>query len=426
MRTARRAALGVLLTLALGLASSAVAQAAGPYELVLDQGAAFAILGHSCGGIQEESFAAGFAPSGYPQGEVALSTSCGGSGRGGGYKPTRYTASASVVWDWFGETVSYVKLEAAAGGSPDFEATDAFGDRIYESGTHAYLQTGEPPLRPPAPPGGVEAALVSTETGEESEPVLSFAVSWVPDHEAGARISSSTITATPLGGSSAPVLTTSVSGSAASGSLGPLAPHTSYSITVTSSDDEGTSEASAPIEMSSAGSPPPPPPPSAFELCTGDEGTIKLAPGLSETPHVQALTVKGRLSGCEGRAAVESAGYVDHLVTREALSCSALASLSAEPETAEVSLALRWAPSAVGVSHGTLIFPLTEAGSVRLSGTLEAGPFAAPEPILGGTVTESFTGGPTCGLAEGKKKPKAVKTGVFSGSELEIGEATSE
>ena len=73
-------------------ASGALASTTVP--LVMSQGAAFAVLGHSCGGIQEQVYATGFTPDGYPMGNVHLQTRCGGSGRGGGYKTTTYTATA--------------------------------------------------------------------------------------------------------------------------------------------------------------------------------------------------------------------------------------------------------------------------------------------------------------------------------------------
>ena len=96
--------------LALGLAGIAApaALAATLTQLLLPQGTAFAILGHSCGGIQEKAYATGFDPaSGYPTGVVLMSTSCGGSGRGGGYHSTLYSASANVTWDFTGAVVSY-------------------------------------------------------------------------------------------------------------------------------------------------------------------------------------------------------------------------------------------------------------------------------------------------------------------------------
>ena len=73
-------------------------------NLEMSQGAAFNVLGHSCGGIKEKVYETGFAASGYPQGNVFMETTCGGSGRGGGGGHTTYTGTASVVWTWLGET----------------------------------------------------------------------------------------------------------------------------------------------------------------------------------------------------------------------------------------------------------------------------------------------------------------------------------
>ena len=44
-----------------------------PGNLLLPQSMAFAILGHSCGGIKEQAYVTGFDPaSGYPTGDVYL------------------------------------------------------------------------------------------------------------------------------------------------------------------------------------------------------------------------------------------------------------------------------------------------------------------------------------------------------------------
>ena len=50
-------------------------------------------------------------------------------------------------------------------------------------------------------------------------------------------------------------------------------------------------------------------------------------------------------------------------------------------------------------------------------------PFSAPEAITGGEVYETFAGGSACGVQQGKKKAKPVKSGTFSGTAVEIGEA---
>ena len=53
-----------------------------PTSLLVPQSIAFSVLGHSCGGIQEQALATGFdATSGYPTGDVYVQTRCGGSGR---------------------------------------------------------------------------------------------------------------------------------------------------------------------------------------------------------------------------------------------------------------------------------------------------------------------------------------------------------
>ena len=57
-----------------------------------------------------------------------------------------------------------------------------------------------------------------------------------------------------------------------------------------------------------------------------------------------------------------------------------------------------------------------------LAGTLEGGPFEKPLSIFAGSVSESFTGGPSCGVPPGKKKKaKAVKSGTFASTQVEIG-----
>ncbi len=396
MRTVRSAA-GAMFVALICLLGAPSAGASSPIRLLLDQGAAFSLIGHSCGGIQEQVYATGFgpAPGGYPEGDVYLSTRCGGSGRGGGYKVTEYKGAASVVWNWFGQRRSYARLEGPGGGGPEFSAEDPHGDRLYNAGSSAYLETGEPPVQPPAAPTEIQVGLESIETEEEKPPTHRFTVSWTADPLNAGVISSSTVTATPTGGSTAPVLTTTVTGSGPNAILQPLERHTTYLITVTSTDEEGTSEPSQPYEANSetGGGPPPPPPPVPLVSCETNRGTIKLSPGLSETPHVQTITIKGELGECDGSAGVESATYVDHLKTTEEVTCSVLGSLSSEPTTEPVSLSFKWAPHELGTSHGTLVVPITEAATAALTGTLEGGPFSAPEALTGGEIYESFTGG---------------------------------
>jgi len=238
----------ILAIIASAAASGAVASpaaASSPIRLYLSGGAAFAILGHSCGGIQQQVYATGFAANGYPMGNVSLSTSCGGSGRGGGYKSTRYTGTASVVWTWFGETRSYGPLQGALQAAP---AVDSHGDRVYNVATAAYLETGTPPLEPPAPPTNVSASVGLYEVGTSE--FLRMAVGWTVAPETAGLLKSSTITAEPVG-SNAPVLTTTVTSYFSSGFLQPVQPNTTYRVTVTNTDSEGTSQPSNAIEVGS-------------------------------------------------------------------------------------------------------------------------------------------------------------------------------
>jgi len=131
----------VAVATALGLAALASGPAsATATSLVLPQGAAFSILGHSCGGIQEKAYATGFdAASGYPMGDVYLSTSCGGSGRGGGYHTTTYSAWAAVTWDYTATVVSFGALSGAPSVNPTFSAFDQYGNQVYNQSNSAYL-----------------------------------------------------------------------------------------------------------------------------------------------------------------------------------------------------------------------------------------------------------------------------------------------
>ena len=127
---------GVLITGVL-LATVAVAS---PTPLVVSQATAFSVLGHSCGGIQEQAFATGFDPtSGDPTGDVYLSTRCGGSGRGGGYHVTTYSAWVGATWDLTGALVSHVVLSSAPTVDPAFSAFDQYGNEVYNQSNAAYL-----------------------------------------------------------------------------------------------------------------------------------------------------------------------------------------------------------------------------------------------------------------------------------------------
>lgn len=421
MTSARRTVLSAIALGASCLALAPAAVAASPIQLVMSQSAAFSLLGHSCGGIQEQVYATGFAANGLPTGNVYMQTRCGGSGRGGGYKTTTYSAWATVSWDWFGETRSFAQLSGAAEGSTTFSAEDTHGDRIYNVGTSAFLEKGDPPLQPPAAPTGVSAGVSIYEAGETE--YLRMQVGWTLAEETAGLITSSTVTATPLK-PGPPVLTTTVEGSWSNAYLGPIQPNTAYRVTITNTDAEGTSEAgstevTSPNEDGETGGGEGGTPTS--ETCEQNSGSIKLSPGLSETPHVQNITIKGRLQGCDGPAEPTEGSYVAHLQTTEEVTCSTLSSIAAEPTTSSLSLIVKWAPKGLANSQGALIMPLTEVPGVPLEGKLEGGTLTEPLAITSGTVSESYTGGASCGMASGKKKAKAVTKGTFFGSAVGLG-----
>jgi hypothetical protein len=120
--------------------TSTVPSSTTPLQLLLSQGAAFGFLGHSCGGIQEHAYATGFDPTTQvPAGAVYMQTRCGGSGKGGGYHVTTYSAWAAVVWDFTATVVSDTRLTTAPTVDPAFSAFDTNGNEVYNTTTAAYL-----------------------------------------------------------------------------------------------------------------------------------------------------------------------------------------------------------------------------------------------------------------------------------------------
>jgi hypothetical protein len=126
---------------AVGLGGVASAAPTGPIALVVPQQSAFGFLGHSCGGIQEQVFATGFDPTtGFADAVAYLSTSCGGSGRGGGYHSTTYSAWIQASWDYLGTELSTSVLSSVPTVEPTLVADDQFGNELYNSKNQAYLQ----------------------------------------------------------------------------------------------------------------------------------------------------------------------------------------------------------------------------------------------------------------------------------------------
>lgn len=217
-----------------------------PLSLTLPQSTAFSILGYDCGGIKEQVTAGFDISNGYPSGVVGMSTTCGGSGRGGGYQTTTHNASAAVTWDFAGNVISAIPLTNGVTVDPT-SGTDGFGDVIYNSGSVAYLVV---PV--PAAPNNVSAIQSNDQ----------FQVSWTPNGVNPVAITSSTITATPVN-TTASILTTTVTGPGTAGAIPTLQPQTTYQITITSTTIGGTSRASAPINVNTSPATIPPSAPTA-------------------------------------------------------------------------------------------------------------------------------------------------------------------
>jgi hypothetical protein len=394
---ARRAVSSTVVSLLISLALVTVAHGASSTSLLVPQSTAFSILGHSCGGIQEQAFTNGFdLASGYPAGDVYLQTRCGGSGRGGGYKVTTYSAWVAVTWDWFGEVRASSRLEGAPEGlSSTFSAEDTHADRVYNvlsavnvapascsvANTsyctyRAYLEAVAPPLSPPAQPTAV-TALQSADQ---------FQVSWTPAPETAGLISASNVTATPVA-SSAPVLTASVSGSATSALVGPLQPSTTYRITVTNTDAEGTSPASSPIEATSAAPEKEPP----------DEA-------LAEPPEFgRCMKVPGER---EGELTFYSGGFT---------------TAGCQEQSATHTGRFEWYPGVLKTGFSTTIKPTTTAtletvGKVKMTCTGEGSSGEITGLKAVGNVVMRFTG---CESAGAKCTTGAMAEGELESSNLE-------
>jgi hypothetical protein len=236
------------LTAAIWAPGEAAGTATSAVSLLVPSSTAFSMLGRSCGGIQEQAFATGFGPDGYPAGDVYLQTRCGGSGRGGGYHVTTYSAWAAVTWDFGGAVRAAAKLATAPTVSATFTATDTHSDTMYNTltavnvtpanctvGNTTYC-TYRAYLSVPAP--GSPTAVAATQSGD------TLLVTWTAA-TAGGLPASSTVKATPSG--SGTTLTATVAGTATSASLAGVRPSTTYAITVNDANASGTSADSAPF-----------------------------------------------------------------------------------------------------------------------------------------------------------------------------------
>jgi hypothetical protein len=172
-----------------------------------------------------------------------------------------------------------------------------------------------------------------------------------------------------------------------------------YSVTANSADGASSS---AEISYTVA---------AAQQTCTGDTGKATYSPGLTNTPAVQVVKVKGSLTGCSG-SAFTSAKYTATLKTARAVSCTALTDPAGEPATGP--LLLKWSPKARGAeSNGTLRLQLTETAGANIEGALESGQLSPSN--IAGSISQTFTKASSCGTAKGSKPVQPVKAAKFSG-----------
>jgi hypothetical protein len=144
--------------------------------------------------------------------------------------------------------------------------------------------------------------------------------------------------------------------------------------------------------------------------CTGNSGTVKLSPGLTDDPVFQSVQIKGTLTGCTGEAFTE-ASYSATLTTTSRVACPAL---TGSGTAAFGSTKFAWEPK-VKTTTGTSSTALTETAGSAFSDELETGPYGPA--TLSGTLAQTYTGAATCGVPQGKHMiVKAVTKGTFTGS----------
>ena len=178
----------------------------------------------------------------------------GHSGRGGGYTQVGWECGMTPPAGLAPGATVAITLRVTAPRAGQLTETLTALPRPYQAQqnlvTHvltAAIAVAQPPL--PLPPTALHASRVGD----------GLVVGWTPSAATAADLTGSTFTATPVGGSSAPVLYGA--GSAKVGGAGPAVPKTTYRITVIVYDAAGASAESEAIEYTTAPSTVPPAPP---------------------------------------------------------------------------------------------------------------------------------------------------------------------
>jgi hypothetical protein len=150
-------------------------------------------------------------------------------------------------------------------------------------------------------------------------------------------------------------------------------------------------------------------------VCSHDEGRAAYSPGLSSSAATQTIKLKGSLTGCTG-GPYSSASYAGTLQSADRLDCSTLTKSPGAP--AEGTLTVKWLPKAkAGISTGSVTIEVTETAGAALDGKLITGPFS--KSSFSGTVSETFKGAASCGVAS-KGKVKPVRKATLVGSSVAV------
>jgi hypothetical protein len=233
----------------------------------------------------------------------------GHSGRGGGYTRVGWTCTQSPA----------VALAAGASEVVQFAVTYPVGTttETWTVGTGSTTElnlvshvttTAVAATYPPVPsaPTGVAAA----QSGDDLD------VSWQPPAVAAGAVTSSTVTATPVG-SSAPTLTTTVAGAATTAAIVGVQPATTYDVTVHSSDVAGAGAESDPATITTQPATVPPDAPSSVQGSLTGDTTLDLdvswtasVPGNSPVDDYQVAA-----SGSDGEQLTLDVGTSTSVVT---------------------------------------------------------------------------------------------------------------
>lgn len=146
-------------------------------------------------------------------------------------------------------------------------------------------------------------------------------------------------------------------------------------------------------------------------------GSIKLSPGLTATPQVQNVTVKGTLAECSGEETEYTNGkFGAHFKTAEAIGCEVLTTEGVGASAEENQFRLKLEPKNGKKPMGTFSLPIAETLTAPLSGTITSEETAFFEDTISGSVAETYTGAKHCGEEVEGMKAKKVKRGTFVGS----------